>query len=141
MYLSESEILEMKHNLRQVFAHQKTISSHLNFSGAIGSTDSRCTKPKTIWIQSKHDVEILSNHNKATKVVYDSPISTRVRRPCEMLANCEFSLHGVRNSRFQFNIQLEQQQQRDDNLLFANLHSCPQSVRTACELRISSSWK
>ena len=138
MYLSGSEILEMKHNLRQVFASPKKLfrATLTYFSGAIGSM-----KSITVWIQSKHDVEILSNHNKATKVVYDSPISTRVRRPYEMLPNCAFSLHGVRNSRFQFNIQLEQQQQRDDNLRFANLHSCPPSVRTACELRISSSWK
>ena len=101
----------------------------VNFSDAIGSTDSS-------WIQSKHDVEILSNYNKATKIAYFASavhanclrtackllfskvygtrdfqhsirkaatkrwrltISTNVRRPCKLLANCEFALHGIRD--------------------------------------------
>ena len=39
------------------------------------------------------------------------------------------------------NIQSEQQQQRDDNLQLANLDLCPLSVRTSCELWISTSWR
>ena len=39
------------------------------------------------------------------------------------------------------NIQPEQQQQRDDNLSLADLHSCLLCMQTACKLRICSSWK
>ena len=58
----------------------------VNFVDAIGSTNSR-------WIQSKHDVEILSNHNKAMKIAYF--ISA-------VHANClrTVALDGVWNSRF-----------------------------------------
>ena len=42
------------------------------------------------------------NQNSSNKetTTYDSPISTRVRLPFDLLANCELALHGVRNSRF-----------------------------------------
>ena len=42
-------------------------------------------------------------------------ISTHVYRPCGLLANCEFVLHGVRNSRFSTSIR--KQQQRDWRLM------------------------
>ena len=58
--------------------------------------------------------------------------SPLVRRPCEQLAGELRICSSWRTELDIFNIQLKQQQQGDDNLRFANLHSCPPSVRTAC---------
>ena len=60
-------------------------------------TDSR-------WVQSKHDVEILSNHNKATKIAYFASAA------CELLLSWGTELEIC-------NIQSEKQQQRDANCL------------------------
>ena len=55
-------------------------------------------------------------------------ITTNVRRLCKLLANCVFSLHGVRNSRFStFN--------QNSSKKETTTHDRP------CELRICSSWK
>ena len=43
------------------------------------------------------ELEILTfNHNSRNKetTTYDCPISTRVHRPCELFADCEFALRG-----------------------------------------------
>ena len=44
-----------------------------------------------------------NSSNKTTRT-YDSPISTRICRQCELLANCGFALHGVRTRDFQHSI-------------------------------------
>ena len=75
------------------FASGRTI--RVNFSDANGSTDLR-------WIQSKHNVEILSNHNKATKFAY---FASAVHANCFSRWRTELDI---------FNIQSEKQQQSDD---------------------------
>ena len=63
-------------------------------------------------------------------------ISTHVRRPCELLANCEFALHGVRSSIF---LTFNQNSSKKETTTYDSPNST--YVRRPCKLRICSSWR
>ena len=87
----------------------------VNFLDVICSTNSK-------WIQSKHDVEILSNHNKATKIAYFA--ST-------IHANCLQTVTELKFSTFN-------QNSSNKEMTTYDLHLCLPSVQTACKLQICS---
>ena len=82
----------------------------------------------TWWVRNTFN----QNSKKETRT-YDSPISTRVFRPCELLANFEFPVHVVRNLRF---LTLYQNSSNEEtrSLRLANLQWYPPSVQTANSL-------
>ena len=51
-----------------------------------------------------------NNRSNKKTTTSDLPISTHVCHPYELIVNCKFPLHGVRNFRFPNNIQSKQQQ-------------------------------
>ena len=81
------------------------------------------------------DLEILNIQYKNSSNKYDlhsCPSSMQTAFELRIFSSCRMELEI-------FNIQSEQQHQRDDNLRLANLHSYPPSAQAACELRICSS--
>ena len=94
----------------------------VNFSDAIGSTESKyypittrlrklLTLPppfmRTVALDGVRNSRLSTFNQKAATKRWRLTICTNVRHLCKLLANCEFALHGVRNSKcFSLNVAL-----------------------------------